>query len=155
MFNARNDTVQHNIRGADPKRFISGNLLKIFFHCHRFSARKFSHREDVENGKSTNVEHPALLRPLPPCFFFQIQISRQLPAGRGPRGSVVLGLVTLTMAVGYYKLGQANKGRRAEKHEKRMARIALMPMLQVGRVRDVNVWNHVQVPRTPWAAMPT
>ncbi|CAM9731817.1 unnamed protein product [Pylaiella littoralis] len=62
--------------------------------------------------------------------FPKIQISRQLPAGRGPRGSVVLGLVTLTMAVGYYKLGQANKGRRAEKHEKRMARIALMPMLQ-------------------------
>lgn len=73
-------------------------------------------------------------------LLFQIQISRQLPAGRGPRGSVVLGLVTLTMAVGYYKLGQANKGRRAEKHEKRMARIALMPMLQVrGGARHIHV----------------
>lgn len=41
------------------------------------------------------------------------------------------------MALGYYKLGQANNVRRAEKHEKRLARIALMPMLQVrgGRVR--------------------
>ncbi|CAM9284551.1 unnamed protein product [Ectocarpus sp. 6 AP-2014] len=62
--------------------------------------------------------------------FPKIQISRQLPSGRGPRGSVVLGLVTVTMAVGYYKLGQANKARRAEQHEKRLARIALMPMLQ-------------------------
>lgn len=35
------------------------------------------------------------------------------------------------MALGYYKLGQANKARRAERHEKRLARIALMPMLQV------------------------
>lgn len=43
----------------------------------------------------------------------------------------MFGLVSLTMAVGYYKLGQGNKERRAEKHEKRMARIALMPMLQV------------------------
>lgn len=39
------------------------------------------------------------------------------------------------MAVGYYKLGQANKGRRAEQHEKRLARIALMPMLQVSGTR--------------------
>lgn len=43
----------------------------------------------------------------------------------------MLGIVSLTMAVGYYKLGQSNKARRAEKHEKRLARIALMPMLQV------------------------
>lgn len=78
-----------------------------------------------------NTEHAALLRPSPSCLLLQIQISRQLPAGRGPRGSVVLGVVTLTMMVGYYKLGQANKARRAEKHEKRLVRMALMPMLQV------------------------
>ncbi|CAM9392238.1 unnamed protein product [Laminaria digitata] len=69
--------------------------------------------------------------------FPKIQISRQLPATRGPRGAVVLGLVTVTMAVGYYKLGQANKGRRAARHEKRLARIALMPMLQAEEDRKI------------------
>eukprot|EP00903_Cladosiphon_okamuranus_P006213 g6107.t1 len=62
--------------------------------------------------------------------FPKIQIAREIPSGRGPRGSVVLGLVVCVMGVGYYKLGQANKARRAEQHEKRLARIALMPMLQ-------------------------
>lgn len=67
------------------------------------------------------------------CVRLQIQIARQLPTTRGPRGAMVLGLVSLMMAVGYYKLGQANKARRAQKHEKRLARIALMPLLQVSR----------------------
>ncbi|CAM9932309.1 unnamed protein product [Ascophyllum nodosum] len=73
-----------------------------------------------------------------------IQIARRLPESRGPRGAVILGLVTLTMAVGYYRLGQANKARRAEKHEKRLARIALMPMLQAEEDRKIVLTKRFQ-----------
>lgn len=57
----------------------------------------------------------------------------------------MLGLVTVTMAVGYYKLGQANKGRRAARHEKRLARIALMPMLQVSSRHALALTVHLVV----------
>ncbi|CAN0101249.1 unnamed protein product, partial [Discosporangium mesarthrocarpum] len=58
-----------------------------------------------------------------------IRVARNLPA-RGPPGWAMFGTAALVMGYGYYKLGQGNIARREAKHEKRLARLALLPLLQ-------------------------
>ncbi|CAM9351141.1 unnamed protein product [Choristocarpus tenellus] len=66
----------------------------------------------------------------PPGGYPPIKIARNLP-NRGPPGWAMFGGVACFMAYGYYLVGQGNQKRRADKQEKRQARISILPLLQV------------------------
>lgn len=81
----------------------------------------------------------------PPGGFPAIRYARRIP-NTGPTGATIFGVTALLMGYGFYRVIEGNHKRRYERHmgldkctnlgyraerrEVRMARIALMPMLQ-------------------------
>jgi NADH dehydrogenase (ubiquinone) 1 alpha subcomplex subunit 13 len=66
----------------------------------------------------------------PPGGFKPYRYTRGVPTTRGPPGwSLILGTFLLT-SYGYYRVGQANKARRALERDERERRICMLPFLQ-------------------------
>eukprot|EP00619_Florenciella_sp_RCC1007_P013597 CAMPEP_0205920728 /NCGR_PEP_ID=MMETSP1325-20131115/11656_1 /ASSEMBLY_ACC=CAM_ASM_000708 /TAXON_ID=236786 /ORGANISM="Florenciella sp., Strain RCC1007" /LENGTH=113 /DNA_ID=CAMNT_0053288449 /DNA_START=52 /DNA_END=393 /DNA_ORIENTATION=- len=70
------------------------------------------------------------LQDLPPEGGYPEVRYRPKPTVRGPSGAMIWGLSVLAVCGGFYRVGQTNIARRAEKEEKREARFAIAPLLQ-------------------------
>ena len=66
----------------------------------------------------------------PPGGFPDVTIKRGVPAARGLTGSMIWGGIVGVTVVGFYLIGQGNIERREIKKERRLARAALIPLLQ-------------------------
>ena len=62
--------------------------------------------------------------------FGQVPFARGVPKSRGPSGAAIWAGGLLATVVGFYVVGQSNIARREYKKEKRLARAALIPLLQ-------------------------
>eukprot|EP00891_Asterochloris_glomerata_P004399 jgi/Astpho2/4399/Aster-00018 len=77
-----------------------------------------------------SVKDLPVLQDGPPAGGFpSIRFARRLPS-TGPTGFTLFSVTTAIMAYGFYKVGETNHERRAEKLEKKLARYAIMPVLQ-------------------------
>eukprot|EP00614_Pseudopedinella_elastica_P006435 CAMPEP_0172611286 /NCGR_PEP_ID=MMETSP1068-20121228/30991_1 /TAXON_ID=35684 /ORGANISM="Pseudopedinella elastica, Strain CCMP716" /LENGTH=111 /DNA_ID=CAMNT_0013415217 /DNA_START=105 /DNA_END=440 /DNA_ORIENTATION=+ len=82
----------------------------------------------------------------PPGGYPQIQYAAR-PTPRGPSGAVIWGASILCVSVGFYRVGQTNIERRAERAEVREARYAIAPLLQAEEdLRYVEARNKGLVP---------
>eukprot|EP00937_MAST-01D_sp_MAST-1D-sp2_P001700 g1700.t1 len=62
--------------------------------------------------------------------FPTVKYARGVPAARGPSGAALWVGGVIATVVGFYVVGQSNIARREYKKEKRLARAALIPLLQ-------------------------
>lgn len=89
----------------------------------------------------------------PPGGFPAIRYARRVPS-TGPTGLTLFAVGSVVVAYGFYKVGQTNKGRRADKEEHFAARKALSPFLQAEEDRRCVAagWWQRLVERHGWHA---
>ena len=66
----------------------------------------------------------------PPGGFPNVTIKRGVPAARGLTGGMIWGGMVAATVLGFFAVGQGNIARREAKKERRLARAALIPLLQ-------------------------